>query len=98
MNEDMRAMEISELRALFERAMKRSRDLEAKYRAGFGLTRAECDEMRHCTQRLGLIGRELWITLGKPDDAEFECFRNPIKLNPLPESMRSKRYDNAQYN
>jgi hypothetical protein len=98
MNEDMRGMETHELRALYERTMKRSRFLEIKYRLGLDLTRAECDEMRRCTQRVGVIARELWITLGRPDDPEFECLRDPVKLNPLPESMRSKRYDNIHLN
>jgi len=77
-----------ELQQLYEQNSCRADELEAKYRSGARLSRQECDEFRHCTQRIGLVARELWITQGKPDDPIFESLREPIKLSPLPESMR----------
>jgi hypothetical protein len=79
-------MQIEELRQLFERSWKRSQEIEAKYRAGLRMTRRDADELRHCTQRIGLVARELWIMQGRPDG--FDDLREPIKLSPLPASMR----------
>jgi len=77
-----------ELQRLLINSMRRSKELEAKYRSGAVMTRKDCDDLRHCTQRLGLIARELWILTGKTDDTEFDCLKEPIKLTPLPASMR----------
>lgn len=75
-----------ELKALFETSMKRSEEIEAKYQAGLGLTRSEINELRHCTQRIGIIARELWLTKGKPDG--FPELEGPIPLSPLPKLTR----------
>ena len=77
-----------ELEKLFRVSTQRFDELEAKYRSGQKLTRRDCDELRHCTQRLGVIARELWIKNGCPDDPEFDGLREPPKLSPLPRSMR----------
>jgi len=78
----------TELEELFVNSNRRIVELEAKSDSGAGLTRHECDELRHCTARLGLVAKELWIAAGKPDDPEFEILREPIKLSPLPACYR----------
>jgi len=79
----------SELRDLFEAANRRFEELTRKHEMGFGLTRRECDEMRRCTARLGVIAREMWLQLGQPDAPEFAILREPIKLSSIPKSMRA---------
>ncbi|CAN5648689.1 hypothetical protein BH20ACI3_BH20ACI3_43260 [soil metagenome] len=80
-------MTTDELRTLLETSTRRSEAIEAKHASGEKLSRRECDELRHCTQRIGLIARELWLTKGKPDG--FPELEGPIPLSPLPKSMRA---------
>jgi hypothetical protein len=77
-----------ELLKLATESEARIDELEAKYRTGVRLTRKECNDLRHATARLGVVARELWIANGQPDDPEFEALRSPIKLTPLPPSLR----------
>jgi hypothetical protein len=77
-----------ELKQLFETSQKRIDEIVSKYRLGLGLTRRDADELRHCVQRVGLVAKESWIKAGRPDAPEFDCLRGPIKLSPLPKSMR----------
>jgi hypothetical protein len=77
-----------ELRKLYETSNAEINAIHAKYLSGERLTRADCNQLRHATQRIGLIAKELWIAAGKPDDPEFEILRGPIKLSPLPKSMQ----------
>jgi hypothetical protein len=73
---------------LFRSSNKRIDQLEAKHKMGIRLTRKECNDLRHCVARLGVIARESWIAAGCPEDPGFESLRQPIKLSPLPKSMR----------
>lgn len=77
-----------ELEKLFMASTQRFDQLVAKYRLGLGLTRRECDELRHCTQRIGMVAYEAWVSAGKPNDPEFDGLHEPPKLSPLPASMR----------
>jgi hypothetical protein len=77
-----------ELNRLFETSQKRIDEIERTYRITGSLSRKDANDLRHATQRLGLIARESWIAAGKPDGPEFDCLREPIKLSPLPASMR----------
>lgn len=81
-------MSNAELEELFVNSNRRIVELEAKHASGEKLSRRECDELRRCTARLGLIAKELWLQLGQPDDPEFEILREPIKLSPMPAIMR----------
>lgn len=79
-------MRMFELRELLVNSTRRSLELEAKYRSGQEMTRRDCDEMRHCTQRIGVVAKELWLRSGEPEG--FPDLEQPIKLTPLPQSMR----------
>ncbi len=63
-------MTTEELRDLFDHSKERSRELEAKYRSGFPMTRRECNEISECTRRLGVVCFELWVRAGKPPGFE----------------------------
>jgi len=78
-------MELNELHANSD---ARIRELEAKYRSGERLTRQDCQELRRCVRRSGLVAKELWLLAGEPEGAEFDILRGPIKVSPLPQSMR----------
>lgn len=73
-----------ELRQLWEASYARSCELEMLYRAGFGLSRQEANELRRCTLRMGIVAQEAWIQAGRPDDPIFDTLREPIKLSALP--------------
>ena len=75
-----------ELEVLFNRSMAQSRAIEAKYRSGERLTRADCNALRKATQRIGICAREIWIQSGKPEG--FPELEKPIPLSPLPKSMQ----------
>ncbi len=81
-------MSNAELEELFTASITRCRELESKHDGGGRLTRRECDELRHATQRLAIIGRELWFAAGRPDDPGFEILQKPIKLSPMPAVVR----------
>ena len=76
-----------ELKRLFETSQKRIDEIRDKYYSTGVLTRREANDLRHATQRIGLIARERWIAAGKPDGPEFDCLRQPVKLSPMPRSM-----------
>ena len=76
-----------ELQQLYEVSTRRIDELETKYRSGQRITRGDCNELRLCTQRLGIVARESWINAAKPSG--FPDLEQPIRLTPLPASMRS---------
>ncbi len=73
-----------ELQKLYEKSIKRSHELQAQYEMGFSMSRRDCIELRSCTDRLRAVALELWIRAGKPNDAEFDCLRQPHPHRALP--------------
>lgn len=74
-----------ELQALFEKSLRRSREIEAQHRAGVPLTRRDCLELRECNARLHVVGHEMWVRQSKPPG--FDVFERPHRKRPLPASF-----------